>query len=107
LACHLQIDPDPDPAYHVDADPDADPDPTFQFVVGADPDVDPYPQHCPSTTHAILGHSGIKIGLSLGVNSVGFAFGGEQTTAKKCLLFCFYSMVFHHCVIFSCLSFVL
>jgi hypothetical protein len=33
LACHLQIDGDPDPAYHFDAD--ADPDPTFQF--DADP----------------------------------------------------------------------
>jgi hypothetical protein len=40
LACHLQIDADPDPAYHFDADPhpnpayhvDTDPDPTFQFV---------------------------------------------------------------------------
>jgi hypothetical protein len=51
LACHLQIDADPnpdsayqvdadpyadtdsgpDPAYHFDANPDADPDPTFQF----------------------------------------------------------------------------
>jgi hypothetical protein len=26
LACHLQIDADPDPAYHFDAAPDADPD---------------------------------------------------------------------------------
>jgi hypothetical protein len=50
LACHLQIDADPDPAYHFDADPDPvyhfdadadpDPDPTFQF------DADPEPQHC-------------------------------------------------------------
>ncbi len=40
LACHLQIDadPDPGPAYHFDADPDlayqvdADPYPAFQFV---------------------------------------------------------------------------
>ncbi len=38
LACHLQKDADPDPAYHFDAD--ADPDPTFQF------DADPDPQHC-------------------------------------------------------------
>ncbi len=41
MACRLQIDadayPDPDPAYHLNAD--ADPDPTFQFY--ADPD----PQH--------------------------------------------------------------
>jgi hypothetical protein len=45
LACHLQIDADPDPAnhfdpdlaYHVDAD--ADPDPISQF------DADPDPQH--------------------------------------------------------------
>jgi hypothetical protein len=33
LACHLQIDEDPDPvpdlAYHVDADPNADPNPDF------------------------------------------------------------------------------
>jgi hypothetical protein len=35
LACHLQIDADPDPAYHSDADPD----PTFQF------DADPDAQH--------------------------------------------------------------
>ncbi len=33
LACHLQIDEDPDSAYHFDAD--RDPDPIFQF------DVDP------------------------------------------------------------------
>ncbi len=33
LACHLQIDADPDPACHFDAVPDADP--TFQF--DADP----------------------------------------------------------------------
>jgi hypothetical protein len=45
LACHLQIDEDLDPAYHLGADPDsahhfdADPDPTFQF------DADPDPQH--------------------------------------------------------------
>jgi hypothetical protein len=53
LACHLQIDADPDPAYHFDPDPaynfgpdpdpayhlDLDPDPTFQF------DADPDPQH--------------------------------------------------------------
>jgi hypothetical protein len=37
LACYLQIDANPDPAYHFDADPDqahhfnADPDSTFQF----------------------------------------------------------------------------
>jgi hypothetical protein len=37
-ACHLQIDADPDPAYHFDADPD----PTFQFDVDPDPDS----QHC-------------------------------------------------------------
>ncbi len=44
LARHLEIDADPDPAYHFDADQayhfDADPDPTFQF------DADP----CGSTT---------------------------------------------------------
>jgi hypothetical protein len=33
LACHLQFDAYPDPAYHVDADPN----PTFHF----DPDRDP------------------------------------------------------------------
>jgi hypothetical protein len=39
LACHLQIDadPNPDPANHFDADRDLDP--TFQF------DADPDPQH--------------------------------------------------------------
>jgi hypothetical protein len=50
LACHLQIDADPDSAYHYDADPgpvfhfdaDADPDTTFKFDADhADPD----PQH--------------------------------------------------------------
>jgi hypothetical protein len=48
LACHLQIDVDPDPVYHFNADPDpahhfdadTDPDPTFQF------DADPDPQYC-------------------------------------------------------------
>jgi hypothetical protein len=34
LACHLQTDADPDPAYHFDADPD----PTFHC--DADPDLD-------------------------------------------------------------------
>jgi hypothetical protein len=33
------IDPDPDPAYHFDADLDADPDPACHF--DADPDTDP------------------------------------------------------------------
>jgi len=33
LACHLQTDADPDPAYHFDADPD--PNPTFQFDAGS------------------------------------------------------------------------
>jgi hypothetical protein len=40
LACHLQIDadpdPGPDPAYHFDANPDADQD--FYFDADADPD---------------------------------------------------------------------
>jgi hypothetical protein len=31
LACHLQIDADPDPAYHFDADP------SFPFQINADP----------------------------------------------------------------------
>jgi hypothetical protein len=38
LACHLQKDPDPDPAYYFDTD--TDPDPAFQF------DADPDPKHC-------------------------------------------------------------
>jgi hypothetical protein len=43
LACHLQIDadPNPDPAYHFDAERDLDP--TFQF------DVDPDPQYWEET----------------------------------------------------------
>jgi hypothetical protein len=36
LACHLQIDPDPDPAYHFDADPDSDP--ADHFDAELDPD---------------------------------------------------------------------
>ncbi len=36
MACHLQSDADPDPAYHSDADPDfyfdADPDPYFLLM---------------------------------------------------------------------------
>ncbi len=39
LACHLQIDADPDPAYHFDADP--------SFQVKADPD----PQQCRKTKY--------------------------------------------------------
>jgi hypothetical protein len=54
LACHLQIDvdPNPDPAYHFDADPDpdyrfdSDPDPTFHLM--RNPDLDP--QHCSPDT---------------------------------------------------------
>jgi hypothetical protein len=49
LACHLQIDAYPDPAYHMDADSDpachvdadADMDPTFHFDAVLDPDPDP------------------------------------------------------------------
>jgi hypothetical protein len=41
MACHLQIDPDPDPVNHFDSDPsfhvDADPGLTLQF--GADPQI--------------------------------------------------------------------
>ncbi len=37
MAFHLQMDSDPDPTYHFDADPDADPDPTYHF------DADPNP----------------------------------------------------------------
>jgi hypothetical protein len=39
LARHPQIDADPDPAYHFDADPYLDPDPTFHF--DADPELVP------------------------------------------------------------------
>jgi hypothetical protein len=35
LACHLQIDADPDPAYHFDAD--ADPDPAYHVDAKPDP----------------------------------------------------------------------
>jgi hypothetical protein len=38
LACHMQIDADPDQVYHYDSYPD----PTFQFY--ADPNLDP--EHC-------------------------------------------------------------
>ncbi len=43
MACHLQIDADPDPPHHLVAYPgpsyhvDADPDPTFQFDADPDP----------------------------------------------------------------------
>ncbi len=44
---NIDADPDPEPAYHFDANPDpayyVDPDPTFQF------DADPDPQHWPAT----------------------------------------------------------
>ncbi len=47
LACHLQIDADPDPAYHFDADPDAasdqDADQDAASDRDADQDADPYP----------------------------------------------------------------
>jgi hypothetical protein len=33
LACHLQIDADPDPAYQFYADPDVDPDPDFYLML--------------------------------------------------------------------------
>jgi hypothetical protein len=46
LACHLQIDASPDPAYHFDADPD----PAYLFNVDPDPaylfDADPDAQRC-------------------------------------------------------------
>jgi hypothetical protein len=45
LACHLQIDSDPDlvpdPAYHFDGDQDADLDLGVLFDVDGDPDADP------------------------------------------------------------------
>jgi hypothetical protein len=41
MACHLQIDPDPDPVNHFIPDPvfhvNTDPDPTFQFSADPDP----------------------------------------------------------------------
>jgi hypothetical protein len=41
MACHLQIDPDPDPVNHFNPDPafhvNTDPDPTFQFSADPDP----------------------------------------------------------------------
>ncbi len=41
MACHLQIDADPDLAYQCDPDPDPsyhfNPDPTFQFDADPDP----------------------------------------------------------------------
>ncbi len=39
MACHLQIDADPDPAYHFDED--ADPDPAYHFDADAASDPDP------------------------------------------------------------------
>jgi hypothetical protein len=38
LACQLQIDVNPDPAYKYDADPDADPDPAYHIDAEADND---------------------------------------------------------------------
>jgi hypothetical protein len=43
LACHLQIDADPDQAHHFDADPDADTDPAYHFDADPDADSHPYP----------------------------------------------------------------
>jgi hypothetical protein len=43
LACHLQIDADPDPAYHFDVDPD----PTFLF------DPDPDSHYCQEDIHLV------------------------------------------------------
>jgi hypothetical protein len=49
LACHLQIDADPDsvpdPAYHFDANPEFIPDADPDYQNDADTDVDPDPQH--------------------------------------------------------------
>ncbi len=39
MACRLQIDEDPDPAYNFDADAELDPDPAYHF--DADADLDP------------------------------------------------------------------
>ncbi len=47
MACHLQIDADPDPAYHFDADPDAYPDLGYYF----DSDADPDPQYVSGFTY--------------------------------------------------------
>jgi hypothetical protein len=38
LACQLQIDGDPDPAYHFDTDLNTDPRPAYHFDADADPD---------------------------------------------------------------------
>jgi hypothetical protein len=40
LVFHLQIDADPDPAYHFDADTnaDSDPDPDYHFDANPDPE---------------------------------------------------------------------
>jgi hypothetical protein len=52
ILAYLQIDTDPDQAYHFDADPDpayhidADPDPYPAFQFDADSSPDPDPQHC-------------------------------------------------------------
>ncbi len=50
LACHLQIDADPDPlpdpAYPFDADPDAVPDYQNDADLDPDADADPDQQHC-------------------------------------------------------------
>jgi hypothetical protein len=50
LACHLQIDanPDQDPVYHYDMDPN--PESTIRF----DADPDPDPQHLPQSYHLSL-----------------------------------------------------
>jgi hypothetical protein len=75
LACYLQIDADPDPAYHFDVDPDpayqfnADPDSTFQFEMYRPPRA--YHPHLPFV-------SAIKSFLCLGVRCVGHP---ELTTA--------------------------
>ncbi len=71
LACHLQIDADPDPTYHFDADPDPD----FYFMgmririwIRVLKTMDPDPQHCPPyfpppNVGKLINHSPILIVL--------------------------------------------
>jgi hypothetical protein len=47
LACHLQIDADPDPFYHFDAVPDPTVVSFNLILINADPNPDPDPQQFP------------------------------------------------------------
>ncbi len=74
MACHLQIDADPDPAYHFDADTDpdpanyfdayADPDPTFLFDEDPDPSYQIKDQNLEKS--AQIGSYSIHFGFSSG-----------------------------------------